>query len=80
MKRKIIFLFLFAIEFEILSFNLVQEKMNNGLEVIFIENNSVPLVTIKLIVKAGAFIESDEYDGLSHLYEHMFFKANKRRK
>jgi len=77
MKRKIIFLFLFAIEFEILSFNLVQEKMNNGLEVIFIENNSVPLVTIKLIVKAGAFIESDEYDGLSHLYEHMFFKANK---
>lgn len=49
----------------------------NGLHVIVIESHSVPLVTVELNVKNGAYTESPEYDGLSHLYEHMFFKANK---
>ncbi len=50
--------------------------LDNGLEVIVIENPSVPLVTIDITVRNGAFTEPDEYAGLSHLYEHMFFKAN----
>jgi zinc protease len=49
----------------------------NGLEVIVIENHSVPLVTIEIDVKNGAYTQTPEYEGLSHLYEHMFFKANK---
>ena len=49
----------------------------NGLRVIVIENHAVPLVTVELDVKNGSFTESPEYNGLSHLYEHMFFKANK---
>lgn len=53
------------------------KKLANGLEVIVIENHAVPIVTVELDVKNGAFTESPEYDGLSHLYEHMFFKANK---
>jgi zinc protease len=52
------------------------KTLENGLEVIVIENRSVPLVTIELDVKNGAYTETPEYDGLSHLYEHMFFKAN----
>lgn len=52
-------------------------KLANGLEVIVIENHSVPLVTVELDVKNGAYTETPEYDGLSHLYEHMFFKANR---
>lgn len=52
--------------------------LQNGLEVIVIENHTVPLVTIEIAAKNGAFTESPEYDGLSHLYEHMFFKANKQ--
>ena len=51
--------------------------LDNGLEVIVIENHAVPLVTIELDVKNGAYTEAPEYDGLSHLYEHMFFKANR---
>lgn len=51
--------------------------LENGLEVIVIENHSVPLVTVEMDVRNGAFTESPEYDGLSHLYEHMFFKANR---
>jgi zinc protease len=51
-------------------------KMENGLEVITVENRKVPLVTIVLTVKAGAMTESKETNGLTHLWEHMFFKGN----
>lgn len=57
--------------------NFFLEKLDNGLEVLTIEDNTVPLATIEITVKNGAFTESPEFDGLSHLYEHMFFKANK---
>jgi zinc protease len=49
----------------------------NGLRVIVIENHAVPIVTVELDVKNGAYTETSEFDGLSHLYEHMFFKANR---
>jgi zinc protease len=48
----------------------------NGLEIIVVENHGVPLVTIEADVKNGSFTQGPEYEGLSHLYEHMFFKAN----
>jgi len=56
--------------------NITTEMLDNGLEIIVVENHTVPLVTIEICVKNGAYTESPEYDGLSHLYEHMFFKAN----
>jgi len=34
-------------------------------------------VTIELAVRNGSFTEPPELNGLSHLYEHMFFKANR---
>ena len=49
----------------------------NGLEVIVLEDHSVPLVTIELAVRNGSYTEPPELNGLSHLYEHMFFKANR---
>jgi zinc protease len=52
-------------------------KLANGLEVMVIENHAVPIVTIELDVKNGAYTEGPEFSGLSHLYEHMFFKANR---
>ncbi len=52
-------------------------KLDNGLEVVVIENHKVPLATIEIAVKNGAYTEGPEYSGLSHLFEHMFFKANK---
>lgn len=57
--------------------NFFMKKLDNGLEILVIEDNSVPLATIEICVHNGAYTESPEYDGLSHLYEHMFFKANK---
>lgn len=52
-------------------------KLDNGLEIVVIENPKVPLATIEIAVKNGAYTEGPEYSGLSHLFEHMFFKANK---
>jgi zinc protease len=57
--------------------NYFWRKLPNGLEVVVIENNRVPLATIEVAVKNGAYTEGPEYSGLSHLFEHMFFKANK---
>lgn len=55
---------------------LATRTLENGLEVIVIENPLVPIVTVELDVKNGSYTEPPEFDGLSHLYEHMFFKAN----
>ena len=52
--------------------------LENGLEVLVVENHLVPIITIELAVKNGSFTEPAEYNGLSHLYEHMFFTSNAR--
>jgi zinc protease len=48
----------------------------DGLEVVVAENHSSPLVTVEIAVHEGAMTEDADYNGLSHLYEHMFFKGN----
>jgi zinc protease len=58
--------------------NIFYTQLKNGLDVIAIENPIVPLATVEIDVHNGAFTETPEYDGLSHLYEHMFFKANEK--
>jgi len=56
---------------------LVNRTLQNGLEVIVLEDHSVPIVTVELAVRNGSFTEPPEYNGLSHLYEHMFFKPTR---
>jgi zinc protease len=51
-------------------------QLKSGLEVLVVESHALPLVTIEFAAKNGSMTESPEYNGLSHLYEHMFFKAN----
>lgn len=53
-----------------------REVLPNGLEVIVVENHGVPLATVEIDVKNGAFTQSPEYEGLAHMYEHMFFKSD----
>lgn len=54
----------------------VNKKLANGLEVIVLRDTSVPLATVELAVRNGSFTEPPELNGLTHLYEHMFFKTN----
>jgi zinc protease len=56
---------------------LNSQVLPNGLEVIVLEDHSIPLVTMALAVKNGSYTEPPELNGLSHLYEHMFFKQNR---
>lgn len=55
-------------------------KLDNGLEVYMVKRTKVPLATLYLAFRAGSFRETKDYDGLTHLFEHMFFKANKNMK
>ena len=57
--------------------DIASRVLPNGLEVVVFEDHSVPIVTIELAVRNGSFTEPPELNGLSHLYEHMFFKANR---
>jgi zinc protease len=82
MKNLILFLVLLAqleaIEAQQnLPSNIHLTKLDNGLQLLVLEDFSVPLVTVEIAVRNGSFTEDSEYNGLSHLYEHMFFKANK---
>jgi zinc protease len=56
--------------------NLVEKTLPDGLTVVVVENHAQPLVTVEIGAKNGSMTEGPEYNGLSHLYEHMFFKAN----
>ncbi|MBA2565082.1 MAG: insulinase family protein [Gemmatimonadetes bacterium] len=56
---------------------LETRTLPNGLRVVAHRNPVVPLVTIEIDVKNGAYTQTPDYEGLAHLYEHMFFKANR---
>src|SRR4029079_19058382 len=56
---------------------IIQRRvLPNGLEVIVVENHGVPLATVEIDVKNGSFTQTPEYEGLAHMYEHMFFRAD----
>jgi zinc protease len=56
---------------------LKRSVLPNGMEVIVVENHGIPIATLEINVRNGAFTQPPEYAGLAHMYEHMFFKANK---
>lgn len=53
-----------------------QKTLANGMEIIVAENHGVPLATVEINVRNGSFTQPPGYEGLAHMYEHMFFKAN----
>lgn len=53
-------------------------KLANGLTVFLIEKDSIPMATVMIAVRNGSFAEDESNNGLAHLYEHMFFKANEK--
>jgi zinc protease len=55
---------------------LRHKVLGNGLEVIVAENRGVPLATIEFNVRNGSFTQRPGTEGLAHMYEHRFFKAN----
>jgi len=59
-----------------LSNNMYMTTLPNGLDVLIVEDNSVPLASITMTFKAGEFTESNNTNGLTALYNNMLFKNN----
>ncbi len=51
--------------------------LENGLDVVVVPDHRLPMVNVGMAVQTGSTSESPETNGLAHLYEHMFFTANK---
>ena len=49
--------------------------LDNGLEVIVVEDRAVPLATVLVAVRNGSFTQEPSDEGLSHLYEHLLFRT-----
>ena len=52
-------------------------KLDNGLEIILVENHIAPVVSLSLIYKVGTADDPVEQVGLSHFLEHLMFKGTK---
>jgi zinc protease len=57
--------------------NMFLKKLPNGLDVLVVEDNSVPLATLMLTVKSGSITESENTNGLTALYQNMLTRGNK---
>jgi predicted Zn-dependent peptidase len=57
----------------------IKHTQKNGLRVILVPDNSKNVVTTMVIVGTGSRYESEEFAGISHVLEHMFYKGTKKR-
>ncbi|HVX87950.1 MAG TPA: pitrilysin family protein, partial [Gemmatimonadales bacterium] len=55
------------------------ERLPNGLTLVAQRDPSAPAAAVITHVRAGFFDEPDEWQGISHVLEHMFFKGTPRR-
>jgi len=62
---------------EKLTDNIFRKKLPNGLEILVVEDHSVPLATVVLSFKAGSFTEPDDMNGLTFLYLSMLGRGNR---
>ena len=53
-----------------------QQKLDNGLDVIVMENHAVPIATAEIIFRGGASTQEPNDQGVPHLFEHMLFKGS----
>jgi zinc protease len=58
---------------------VAKRVLTNGLTLLVQRDSSAPVVAVVTHVRAGYFDEPDEWVGISHVLEHMFFKGTARR-
>jgi predicted Zn-dependent peptidase len=54
--------------------NAVVERLDNGLQVILLEDRNFPVVSTQMLYRVGARDESYGHTGLAHFLEHMAFR------
>lgn len=60
-----------------LGINLTLEKhtLSNGMQVIFVEDHTMPIVSYQTWYRVGSVDEQPGITGISHLFEHLMFKG-----
>ena len=48
-------------------------QLDNGMQVLLIENPALPMIGANVIVKVGSAYESFSSSGMSHMLEHLLF-------
>jgi zinc protease len=54
-------------------------QLNNGLQVLLIENPSLPMIGVNVAVKVGSAYETFSTSGMSHMLEHLLFNGTTTR-
>ncbi len=54
-------------------------RFDNGMEIILIENRSLPMVGVNMVVKTGSAYETYATSGMSHMLEHLLFNGTTSR-
>ena len=54
---------------------IYETTLENGLHITVKEMHSQPLLTIQFWVKTGAKNEPEDFKGIAHIFEHMWFKG-----
>ncbi|MCF7806933.1 MAG: insulinase family protein [Candidatus Marinimicrobia bacterium] len=54
-------------------------KLNNGMDVLLVENKALPMVGVNVVVKTGSAYETYETSGMSHMLEHLLFNGTTTR-
>lgn len=52
-----------------------REVLPNGVTIILKENHVRPLVSLNIFIRAGSRYEDERTNGISHFYEHLFFRG-----
>lgn len=81
MKRHITFLTLFMLTITAMAAQpgVSIHKLNNGMEVLLIENKALPMVGVNVVIKTGSAYETYETSGMSHMLEHLLFNGTTSR-
>jgi zinc protease len=58
---------------------LYKETLRNGLKVVILENHRNPVASLNVFVKVGSMYEEDRINGISHFFEHLFFRGTATR-
>ncbi len=61
-----------------LKINLIHKTFDNGLNVLMVEDHTVPVVSYQTWVKAGSADETFGTTGVAHLFEHLMFKGSEK--
>ncbi|MFC2130520.1 M16 family metallopeptidase, partial [Bacteroidota bacterium] len=59
------------------SIKLNRDKLSNGLDIVLIPNNRVPVICVNMAYRVGSKDERFDRTGMAHLFEHLMFEGTK---